>query len=115
MKGLTDRPSAHLARLARSSPNGLPSARRLAATARIGCTECGNTSYSVAILRSATPDSICLTSRGQTCGHLPQVVQRQMSSLSISVRPKVASRTSLRMLKFRTRFHGQTVSHRPHW
>ncbi len=76
---------------------------------------CGNTPYSVAMRRSATPDSICLTSRGQSCGHLPQVVQRQMSSLSISVRPKVASRTSLRMLKLRTRFQGQTVSHRPHW
>ena len=81
----------------------------------IGLTESGNTSYSVAIRRRATPNSICLTPRGQTCGHLPQVVQRQMSSLSISVRPKVASRTSLRMLNCVTLFQGQTVSHMPHW
>ena len=27
----------------------------------------------------------------------------------------MASRTILRMLKFRTRFQGQTVSHMPHW
>jgi hypothetical protein len=48
-------------------------------------------------------------------GHLPQVVQRQMSSLSISVSPSAASRTSLRMLNLPTRLQGQTVSHMPHW
>jgi hypothetical protein len=38
-----------------------------------------------------------------------------MSSLSISVMPKVAWRTILRMLNWRTRFQGQTASHKPHW
>ena len=114
-KRLTPSPCAQSARFARSSPNGLPSARRLAATPGIGFAPSAKTPYSVAIRRNATPDSICLTSRGQICGHLPQVVQRQMSSLSISVRPKVASRTILRMLKFLTLFQGQTVSHMPHW
>jgi hypothetical protein len=56
-----------------------------------------------------------LTSLGHCWGHLPQVVQRHISSLSISVKPKVASLTSLRMLKVVTRFHGQTTSHKPHW
>ncbi len=58
--------------------------------------------------------SICFTSRGHRWGHLPQVVQRQISSFSISERPKVASRMSLRMLNFLTLFQGQTVSHFPH-
>ncbi len=82
---------------------------------RIGLTGAGKTPYSVAILRKDTPDSICFTSRGHRWGHRPQVVQRHMSSLSISVRPNVASRTSLRMLKVVTLFHGQTESHNPHW
>jgi len=69
----------------------------------------------VATLRKATPDSICFTSLGHCWGHLPQVVQRQISSLSISVKPNVASRTSFRMLKLLTLFHGQTESHNPHW
>jgi hypothetical protein len=42
------------------------------------------------------------------------VLQRQISSFSISVRPNVAWRTIFRMLNGRTRFHGQTVSHFPH-
>jgi hypothetical protein len=33
----------------------------------------------------------------------------------MSVKPKVASRTILRMLKVVTLFHGQTTSHSPHW
>jgi hypothetical protein len=69
----------------------------------------------VATLRKATPESICLTSLGHCWGHRPQVVQRQMSSVSMSVKPKVASRTILRMLNFVTLFHGQTTSHSPHW
>jgi hypothetical protein len=69
----------------------------------------------VAILRRATPESICLTSLGHFWGHLPQVVQSHISSVSISVRPNVASLTILRMLKFLTLFQGQTVSHNPHW
>ncbi len=66
---------------------------------RMELTDLGKTPYSVAIRRKATPDSICFTSRGHCWGHLPQVVHRQMSSPSISVMPKVASRTILRMLK----------------
>ena len=84
------------------------------AVQRIGLAPFAKTSYCVATLRSATPDSICFTSLGHCWGHLPQVVQRQMSSVSISVNPKVASRTSLRMLNFVTLFHGQTASQRPH-
>jgi hypothetical protein len=80
----------------------------------MGFTDGGKTPYSVAILRRATPESICRTSLGHCWGHLPQVVQRHISSLSISVNPKVASRTSLRMLKDLTLFQGHTTSHNPH-
>ena len=83
--------------------------------ARMGLTEVGNTPYSVAILRRTTTDSICCTSRGHCWGQRPQVEQSQISSLSISVMPKKAWRTTLRMLTPRTRFQGQRVSHRPHW
>ncbi|OPY91346.1 MAG: hypothetical protein A4E72_00151 [Syntrophus sp. PtaU1.Bin208] len=111
----TFRPLAQSARLPRSSFRGFPDPTRLPRMDLMGSTEWGNTPYSVAIRRRATPDSICFTSLGHCCGHLPQVVQRHISSLSMSVRPKVASRTSLRMLKFVTRFQGQTLSHKPHW
>ena len=82
---------------------------------RTGLAVVGKTPYSVAIRRRDTPDSICLTSRGHCWGHMPQVVQSQILSLSISVIPNVASRMILRMLNCLTRFHGQTTSHRPHW
>ena len=82
---------------------------------RAARTEAGNTPYSVAILRRETPISICFTPLGQCEGQVPQVVQRQMSSPSISVRPRLASRMILRMLKFLTLFQGQTTSHLPHW
>jgi hypothetical protein len=42
---------------------------------------------------------------------MPQVVQRQISSSSISGRPSAACQTILRMLKGRTLFQGQTTSH----
>jgi hypothetical protein len=54
------------------------------------------------------------TPLGHCLGQLPQVVHRHISSLSISVRPKVASRIILRILNFLTLFQGQTVSHIPH-
>ncbi len=111
----TERPSAQFARSARFSFSGLPSLCRLALTPRMGCTWVGKTLNSVAIRRRATPDSICCTSRGHCCGHRPHVVQRQMSSFSISVIPKLASRMTFRMLNVVTRFQGHTVSHRPHW
>jgi hypothetical protein len=63
----------------------------------------------------ATPTSICSTPRGHWDGQLPQVVQRQISSSSISGRPRAACHTILRMLKGRSRFQGQTTSHFPHW
>ena len=63
----------------------------------------------------ATATSIWSTPRGHSDGHVPQVVQRQTSSDSMSGRPKAAWRTSLRMLKDRTRFQGHTTSHLPHW
>jgi hypothetical protein len=66
------------------------------------------------ILRKDTPDSIIFTPRGHCLGQLPQVVQRHISSLSISVKPKFASRMTLRILKALTLFHGQTVSNNPH-
>ncbi len=81
---------------------------------RIGLTEVGKTPYSVAIRRNDTPDSIIFTPRGHCRGQFPQDVQRQISSPSTCVMPKVASRMILRMLKVLTRFHGQTVSHNPH-
>src|SRR4030042_4851851 len=115
VNGFTERPSAQLALFCRSSPKGLPSSLRLALTVRTALTALGKTPYSVATLRKDTPDSICFTSLGHCCGTLPQVVQRQISSLSISVKPKVASRTILRILKLLTLFHGQTASHNPHW
>jgi hypothetical protein len=77
-------------------------------------TEFGKTPNSAASLREATPTSIIPTPRGHRCGHFPHVVQRQISSFSISVMPNAAWRTNLRMLKVRTLFHGQTVSHIPH-
>ncbi len=67
------------------------------------------------MVRSATPASIWFTPLGQREGQVPQVLQRQISSCSISVRPKTPWRTTLRMLNCRTRFQGQTESHRPHW
>ena len=63
----------------------------------------------------AMPASIWFTPLGQRLGQVPQVLQRQISSCSISVRPNVPCRTILRMLNFRTRFQGQTESHSPHW
>ncbi len=79
-----------------------------------GLAEAGKTPYSVAILRKANPDSICLTSLGHCWGHIPQVVQSHISSASISVKPNVACLTILRILKAFTLFQGQTVSHSPH-
>jgi hypothetical protein len=63
----------------------------------------------------ATPTSICSTPLGQWEGQRPQVVQRQISSSSISGSPRAACQTILRMLKGLTRFQGQTTSHFPHW
>ena len=56
---------------------------------------------SAIIVRTIRTRSTMATSRGHRCTQVPQVVQRQISSASISVRPKVASRISLRMLKLR--------------
>ena len=62
----------------------------------------------------ATATSIWSTPRGHCDGHSPQVVQRQMSSTSISGSPSAACQTMRRMLKFVTRFQGQTTSHFAH-
>jgi hypothetical protein len=59
----------------------------LAAAPRMGATEEGMIWYSWATRRRATLISTWPTPRGQMDGHAPQVVQRQMSSLSISLRP----------------------------
>jgi len=53
--------------------------------------------------------SICFTSRGQRWGTCRRWCSAQISSFSISERPKVASLMSLRMENVRTRFQGQTV------
>jgi hypothetical protein len=111
---LTDKPSAQAALFSRSSLKGLPLPSRLALTPRTGLTGVGKTPYSVEILRKDTPASMIFTPRGHCRGQFPQVVHRHISSVSISVKPKVASRMILRMLKVLTLFHGQTVSHNPH-